>query len=138
MSTVKRRVARGSARTTREREAMREVCLLIGRGGVILWADASTSPVALPDSRTRWEAIWERRGELEEIAHSHPHGPSAFSHEDETTMQAIDAALGRTLRYSVVAPRVVIARVDGKTIEVPEPWWAGLLRLASGMTKETT
>jgi hypothetical protein len=141
MSTVKRRVARGSGRTTREREAMREVCLLIGRGGVILWADASTSPVALPDSRTRWEAIWERRGELEEIAHSHPCGPSAFSSEDETTMQALDAALGRKLRYSVVAPRVVIARVDGKTMEMdPEPWWAGLLRLASGMgmRKETT
>jgi hypothetical protein len=131
MTTAKRRVARGSARRD---EAMREVCLLIGRSGVILWADASTSPVALPDSRTRWQAIWECRGELEEIAHSHPHGPTAFSHEDETTMQAIDAALGRPLRYSVVAPKRTIARVDGKTIEVnPEPWWAGLLRLASGM-----
>jgi hypothetical protein len=130
MSQVKRRVARGSDPAS----AMREVCLLIGRGGVILWADASTSPVALPDSRTRWEAIWHHRGELEEIAHSHPRGPSAFSHEDETTMEAIDAALGRALRYSVVAPRVVIARIDGKTSEVdPEPWWAGLLRLASGM-----
>jgi len=115
---------------------MREVCFLIGRGGAVLWADASDSPVALPDSRTRWQAIWDMRDELDEIAHSHPHGPSAFSHEDETTMSAIDDALGRAMRYSVVAPRVTIARVDGKTIEVsPEPWWAEILRLASGIRR---
>ena len=44
-------------------------------------------------------------------------------------MQAIDSALGRVLRYIVVAPRVSLDR-DG-TIS-PEPWWAALLRLASG------
>ena len=116
---------------------MREVCFLIGRGGAVLWADASDSPVALPDSRSRWEAIWDLRDELEEIAHSHPHGPSAFSHEDITTMAAIDDALGKVMRYSVVAPRVMIARVDGKTIEIdPEPWWTGVLRLASGMIRK--
>jgi len=118
---------------------MREVCLLVGRSDVVLWSDASTSPVALPDSRARWEAIWSRRDALVEIAHSHPAGPSAFSHEDETTMAALDDALGRSLRYSVVAPRVTIARVDGAAVEIdPEPWWAGLLRLASGMTRRRT
>jgi hypothetical protein len=118
---------------------MREVCFLIDKHGAILWADASTSPVALPDSRTRWEAIWARRDVLVEIAHSHPAGPSAFSHEDETTMAALDDALGRRLRYSVVAPRVTIARVNGATLEIdPEPWWTGLLRLASGMTRRRT
>jgi len=120
---------------------MREVCFLIGRGNAVMWADASSSPVLLPDSRSRWEAIWDLRGDLVEIAHSHPRGPSAFSHEDLTTMEAIDAALGKPMRYSVVAPRLTIARVgaDGATIQIdPEPWWAGLLRLASGMRKDTT
>ena len=112
---------------------MREVCFLIGRGGALLWADASDSPAALPDSRARWEAIWRHKDELEIIAHSHPAGPAAFSAEDETTMQAIDSALGRALRYAVVAPRVTITR-DGTMSQ--EPWWAALLRLASGMGKE--
>lgn len=116
---------------------MREVCFLIGSGGAILWADASDSPAALPDSRRRWEAIWELRDQLEEIAHSHPVGPSAFSREDETTMAALDSALGKVVRFSVVAPRVTIARDGDQTVEVnPEPWWAALLRLASGMRKE--
>jgi hypothetical protein len=113
----------------------REVCFLIGVDGSILWADASHSPVALPDSRDRWEAIWELRHELYEIAHSHPVGPSAFSSEDLSTMSALDDALGKRLRYSVVAPRTMIVRPeDGEPFELnPEPWWAGLLRLASGM-----
>ena len=112
---------------------MREVCFLIGRGDAILWADASSSPTALPDSRARWEAIWRHRDELEAIVHSHPAGPSAFSAEDESTMQAIDSALGRAMRYCVVAPRIVI---DGAGTVSPEPWWAALLRLASGMRSE--
>ncbi len=113
---------------------MREVCFLIGKDGSILWADASDSPAALPDSRARWEAIWERRELLAEIAHSHPVGPAAFSSEDESTMEALDSALGRVMRYTVVAPRVTILRAEGTTQKlVPEPWWAGLLRLASGM-----
>jgi hypothetical protein len=111
-----------------------EVCFLIGFDGSILWADASNSPVALPDSRDRWEAIWQLRNELCEIAHSHPVGPSAFSAEDTSTMAALDAALGKKLRYSVVAPMTMIVRADDETFELnPEPWWAGLLRLASGM-----
>jgi hypothetical protein len=117
---------------------MREVCFLLSADGTILWADASTSPTALPDSRTRWEAIWDRRDQLVAIAHSHPVGPSAFSAEDESTMAALDDALGKKLRYFVVAPEVTIARVgDGPTESVsPEPWWTGLLRLASGMRKD--
>ena len=113
---------------------MREVCFLIGRGDTILWADASTSPAALPDSRARWEAIWNHRAELEAIVHSHPIGPAAFSAEDLSTMQALDAALGKPQTYCAVAPRITLARCDGRENQVsPEPWWAGLLRLASGM-----
>lgn len=133
--------------------ALREVCLLIGRGESILWSDASASPVWLPDSRERWDAIWRHRAELVEIAHSHPVGPLAFSGEDETTMAALAAALGWSPQFSVVAPGGMVRRcyppraADGtappsyqptlptETLLLPdaEPWWAGLLRLASGM-----
>jgi hypothetical protein len=114
----------------------REVCFLIGRGGAVLYSDEGSSALALPDSRARWEAIWRLRGELEEIAHSHPAGPLGFSSEDESTMQALASALGKSVRFSVVAPEGMVARVDGKHEPVaPEPWWAALLRLSSGMTK---
>lgn len=117
--------------------ALREVCLLIGRGDAVLYADASDDPAALPDSRARWEAIWRHRDELELIVHSHPRGPAAFSAEDESTMAAIDSALGRPLRYAVVAPGATIVRAGAAAPAlVPEPWWAGLARLASGMTPE--
>ena len=117
--------------------ATREVCFLLGRDGTVLWADASGSPSWLPDSRRRWAAIWDCRTELDEIAHSHPHGPDAFSSEDETTMAALEAALGRSVRFSVVAPRATVARVGGAILHVvPEPWWADLMRLASGMRKD--
>ena len=112
----------------------REACFLIGRGGAVLWADVSTSPFALPDSRARWEAIWRMRDELEEIAHSHPCGPLAFSHEDETTMEALRSALGRPLAFSVVAPQGMIRTDGGPATRVEgEPFWAALLRLASFM-----
>jgi hypothetical protein len=119
---------------TAQRNLCVEVCFVIGRGGAVLWADASDSAEALPDSRARWEAIWRHRGELDAIAHSHPVGPAAFSAEDESTMQAIDGALGRELRYYVVAPRQTIARTGERTgVVTPEPWWVELIRLASGM-----
>lgn len=114
----------------------REVFFLIGRGGALLFSDASASPSALPDSRRRWEAIWENRAELDELAHSHPHGPLAFSSEDETTMAALESALGHDLRFSVVSPEGMIRREAGATHRIDtqhEPWWAALLRLASGM-----
>jgi hypothetical protein len=122
-----------------DRPVQREVCFLIGKGGAVLWADASDSPAALPDSRDRWDAIWRFRDELEVIAHSHPMGPTAFSAEDESTMEALDSALGKVMRYMVVAPRATITRTgrDAPTEQVsPEPWWVALMRLASGMQKE--
>jgi hypothetical protein len=117
----------------------REVFFLIGRDGALLWSDASDSPSALPDSRARWEAIWSHNDELEELAHSHPMGPLAFSHEDETTMQALESALGKKLRFSVVAPNGMIVRTQAGDERVePEPWWTPLLRLASGMRAADT
>lgn len=112
----------------------REVCFLVGRGGAVLWCDAGASAAALPDSRARWERIWALRAELEEIAHSHPVGPLAFSHEDATTMAALGTALGRDLAFSVVAPSGMVRRQGGVEARVDEePFWADLLRAASGM-----
>ncbi len=129
----------------------REVCLLICEGEVIAWSDASDDPSALPDSRARWDAIWSRRETLVEIAHSHPRGPAAFSQEDETTMAALVTALARPIRFSVVAPAEVVVRSygpPGEAGEEPareerilegddEPWWADLMRLASGARRST-
>jgi hypothetical protein len=114
----------------------REVLFLLDADDAILWSDASQSPIALPDSRARWEAIWRLRERLAEIAHTHPIGPAAFSREDETTMTALDAALGRALRYSVVTPSTMIRRdaSDQRVHTVdPEPWWTPLIRAASGL-----
>ena len=120
---------------------MREVFFIIGKQDVVLWSDASTSPVLLPDSRARWEAIWKRRRRIVEIAHSHPVGPLGFSITDETTMTALTSGLGKKVVYSVVAPNGMIRRnEEGRDVIVErEPWWTNVLRLASGMktfTKE--
>jgi hypothetical protein len=123
----------------REEPGMRrEVCFLIDGKGRLLWSDASMSPMALPDSRARWEAIWHHRAQLAEISHSHPVGPLAFSPEDETTMEALILALGARPRFSVVAPEGMLVRDrEGQEARASEePWWAGLLRLASGMTED--
>lgn len=122
---------------------MREVLLLLGEEDVVLWSDASGSAVSLPDSRTRWEQIWSRREQIVEIAHSHPVGPQAFSREDETTMAALVTALGRPITFSVVAPHGMVRCVKkldedlSVSLVQDEPWWASLLRLASGMTPRT-
>jgi hypothetical protein len=115
-------------------DSLREVCFLLDRDGTVLWQDTG-SAAALSDSRQRWEAIWRHRAELAEIAHSHPHGPLAFSLEDLSTMAAIDGALGRPLCYCVViADKVLRRSADGATLEVdPQPLWAAALRAASGM-----
>jgi hypothetical protein len=113
---------------------MREVFFLVSAGGDVLWSDASNSPLALPDSRERWEAIWSHRELIDVIAHSHPVGPLGFSLEDETTMEALTSALGRPLRFAVVAPSGMLLRQAGRDENVTqEPAWAGTLRRASGM-----
>lgn len=112
----------------------REVCLLIGQGDEVLWCDESDSPLRMPDSRARWEAIWRLRDVLEEVAHSHPDGPLGFSAEDESTMSALTSALGKPLRFSVVSPEGMVSRRNGRDVLVAdEPWWAEALRSASGI-----
>jgi hypothetical protein len=72
---------------------------------------------------------------LAEVAHSHPGGPLAFSATDLSTMDAVDAALGRRLGYAVVTPENLLRRrPDGTTlIEHDEPSWVADLRAASGI-----
>lgn len=112
----------------------REVCFLIGKKGDVLWSDASNSPLALPDSRERWEAIWQRREELAEISHSHPLGPEQFSAEDTSTMRALDDALGKRVTFSLVTPRQYLVRGPGDVaVPATPPSWVRALRLASGM-----
>jgi len=116
----------------------REVCFLIGEGDVLLYADYSESPTALPDAQKRWQEIWDNRHQLIEIAHSHPLGGSNFSQEDETTMAALDLALGKSVCYSVVSPDEMRLRDGNKeTIVEQEPWWANLMRVASGINPES-
>lgn len=110
---------------------MREVFFIIGRGGAILWSESSDSPLALPDSRARWEAIWTHRADLEAIVHSHPLGPHAFSAEDRSTMEAVEIALGRKLTWMVLSPEGLV--VEGGEAPAELPWWTRLLGLASGM-----
>ncbi|MBL4683317.1 MAG: Mov34/MPN/PAD-1 family protein [Nannocystaceae bacterium] len=123
----------------------REVCFIIGRCDTVLWSDASDSPVALPDTRSRWQAIWSRRDDIVEIAHTHPLGGAHFSHQDETTMAALNTALGRSLIYSVVTPDSMLRRTQNAedcddttdAIVVDEPWWTALIRVASGIESST-
>lgn len=114
-----------------------EVCYLIGGDEVVLWRERSISAAAMPDSRARWAAIWQHREVLVEIAHSHPAGPLAFSAEDLTTMLALDAALGRDIRFSVITADAMLRRErDGTTTVVTEePAWASLLRADSGLAE---
>ena len=112
-----------------------EVCFLLDAEGAVLWRDSSGDPAALPDSLERWQAIWAHREVLAEVAHSHPRGPLAFSAEDLSTMDALDAALGRPLAYAVVtADNLLRRRPDGRTlVENVEPAWVADLRMASGL-----
>ena len=111
----------------------REVCFLIGVSDEVIYADYSESATALPDACKRWKNIWDNRDSLVEIAHSHPLGGSNFSREDETTMQALLKALGRDIRFSVVAPNEMRLRAGAaESIVAIEPWWADVMRLASG------
>jgi hypothetical protein len=107
-----------------------EALFLIGYDDSVLWADRSTSPVAIPDSATRWQQIWDLRDRIAEITHTHPLGPAAFSEEDHTTIDALTAALGRTLRFGVVTPDRYLQMQGGNSAVIVqnEPWWVQLLR----------
>lgn len=66
--------------------------------------------VALPDRRDLWDVLWEHRGCLAGVAHSHPGtGVPCPSQEDVTTFAAIEAALGRRLTWWITSRDHLIA-----------------------------
>jgi len=109
---------------------MREVCfILVGDRVLRVYFGSRTS---IPDSRDRWQLIWDHRGEITEIAHSHPGYFLDFSNEDTTTMQAIEAGIGRKLIWSIITKDGFLSRDDGKdTRRTDSPWWLELLRKLS-------
>lgn len=99
------------------------------------------SPVYLPDSRDFWEFLWEHRGSVMGVAHSHPgSGVPGPSYEDLTTFAAIEAGLGRRLNWWITSSdRSILVRwggperLDYATYEYSdvEPSWMEELRRIS-------
>ena len=109
---------------------MKEVCFVVC-GESLVWVSMG-SLTAIPDSRARWNAIWENREDLTEIVHTHPGRLLRFSHEDLTTMEAVEAALGRSLRWSIVTSDGFLTRHDGEDCRRRDtPWWLPVLRKIS-------
>ncbi len=109
---------------------MREVCfLLVGDKILRVYFGSATS---IPDERERWEAIWAFRNEITEIAHSHPGEYLGFSHEDLTTLEAVEAGTGKTFTWSIVTRKGFRSRRDGKDHRREDsPWWLKLIRRLS-------
>ena len=82
------------------------------------------SAVSIPDSRTLWDILWENRGNLGGVAHSHPwNGVAAPSQTDVTTFQAVEAALGKRLAWPIVTfSETVTFRWDGQHYSPSEPF----------------
>ena len=53
------------------------------------------------------------REEITEIAHTHPGGFLGFSDEDLTTMQAVEAATGKSFTWSIVTEDGYLTRYEG-------------------------
>ena len=114
---------------------MKEQFCLVDHEGAFLWMDPveGATQVSIPDSVERWEAIWKFRKETVVIAHSHPVGPSDFSHTDRTTMDALVLALApEVLFFAVVSPigtRFISHRALTRKFD---PWSGSLLPLVEG------
>jgi len=83
-----------------------EVGVLVDKlGRPIYWHEPQgSSSVYLPDSRDLWDMIWENREDVSGFAHSHPgRGMPMPSHEDLTTFEAVEAALGRRLTWWITS-----------------------------------
>jgi len=106
---------------------MREVCFLIVGDTVLRAYFGSAS--SIPDSRERWETIWNHRAAITEIAHTHPGEFLDFSPEDLTTMEAVEAGTGRQFVWSVITAKEFLSRHEGRdTHRQDVPWWLGLIR----------
>ncbi len=106
---------------------MKEVCFILCGDAVVRISIGCQS--AIPDSKDRWNAIWENREDLTEVVHTHPGGLLRFSSEDLTTMEAVEAALGKPLRWSIVTEDGFLTRFDGEDDDRDDaPWWLPVLR----------
>src|SRR5262245_17747329 len=119
---------------------MREVCFLLVEDKILrAYFGSATS---IPDERERWETIWEHRHEITEVAHSHPGEFLDFSHEDLTTMQAVEAGTGKTFIWSIITASGFLSRRDGQDSRRKDaPWWLDLMRNLSypgARPKQTT
>jgi len=109
---------------------MREVCFLLVQDKILRVYFGSTT--SIPDERERWETIWEHRNEITEIAHSHPGEFLDFSHEDLTTMEAVEAGTGKAFTWSIITKRGFLSRRDEKDhLRGDSPWWLNLIRRLS-------
>jgi len=109
---------------------MREVCFLLVEDKILRVYFGSATRI--PDERERWETIWSHRHEITEIAHSHPGDFLDFSHEDLTTMEAVEAGTGKAFIWSIVTKSGFLSRKSGKDhLQEDAPWWLNLIRLLS-------
>jgi hypothetical protein len=109
---------------------MREVCFILVADKILrAYFGSATS---IPDERERWEVIWQHRDEITEIAHSHPGEFLDFSHEDLTTMEAVEAGTGKNFTWSIVTETRLLSRENGiDQRREDSPWWLGLIRRLS-------
>ncbi len=109
---------------------MREVCFLVVGDKILrVYFGSATS---IPDERERWETIWKHRDEITEIVHSHPGEFLDFSHEDLTTMEAVEAGTGKVFTWSIVTKAGFLSRKGGKDHRREDsPWWLSLIRRLS-------
>ena len=109
---------------------MREVCFILVEDKILRVYFGSTTKI--PDSRERWEIIWQYRHEITEIAHSHPGEFLDFSHEDLTTMEAVEAGTGKAFTWSIITRSGFLSRKGGRDRRREDsPWWLELMRTLS-------
>ena len=109
---------------------MREVCFILVQDKILRAYFGSAT--GIPDERGRWEIIWQHREEITEIAHSHPGNFLDFSHEDLTTMEAVEAGTGKVFTWSVVTRGGFLSRTARQDRHRKDsPWWLDLMRKLS-------
>ena len=106
---------------------MREVCFILVDDKILrVYFGSSTH---IPDLHERWEAIWEHRNEITEIAHTHPGDFLDFSHEDLTTMEAVEAGTGKAFTWSVITAKGFLSRKGHQDLNRQDaPWWLQFIR----------
>lgn len=119
-------------------------------GRALHWhVPADRTSASLPDSRSLWYVMWEAGEDLGGFAHSHPgSGTPLPSHTDVTTFAALEAGLGRRLRWWIVSEDGLSLTVHGGSkdrldyvtfrIESERPEWLDELRRVSYGTEVRT